>query len=545
MGYLVHIVLAVLALALPELGWRSPSVEPLGVLALLLVPIVLGRVLAHTVARGRFRGADVLARLLGVSPVASFALMIGACGWTETVQRWTGNTEPFLGWPQPGLALALAPYVVLQTLAIDARARALWSERAGRRWRAFQLRMFFAAFAPMGVYYVAALVIGAFPELRTRIEEIALYNALFATAMLVVLAAALPTLLRNTWETERVPDGPQRELLEAVAHRAQFRARELLVWRTGHTLANAAIVGLGARMRVVLFSDLLLAQLDARQLAAVFAHEMGHAVKRHVLVFALLATGYFLALDLVVSTWFADSAWLAGGFALTALAAGYFGFGWLSRRYELEADLYSLEVLGDTDALVEALEKVGGSFRDVASWRHFSTAKRVEFLRAIQTDPARARKLVKLLRGVSIGAGVLFVTALAFQGWNVARRAPGDFLRADLRLGHYASAAARTGEFDVLLAGLVERAREIGSDEVPVAELEQRARAALASGETERAWQWLMLGALREPAELGPVADAVRALAEDPRADVREMLGDAVWERWGSALEGLRGAPGH
>lgn len=544
MGYLVHIVLAVLALALPELGWRSPSEQPLGVLALCVVPVVLGRALAHAVTRGRFRAADVLARLLAAAPVACFALMVGLCGWTESVQRWTKSDEPFLGWPQPGLALALAPYVVLQVLALDARARALWSARAGRRWRAFQLRMFFSAFAPMAVYYVASLAIGAFPALRTRIEEVALYNALFATAMLLVLAALLPTLLRNTWETERVPDGPVRELLEAVAHKARFRARELLVWRTGQTMANAAIVGLGARMRVVLFSDLLLAQLDARQLAAVFAHEMGHAVKRHVLVFALLASGYFLALDYVVTTWFAESAWLAGGIALGALAAGYFAFGWLSRRYELEADLHSLEVLNDPDALVEALEKVGGSFRDVASWRHFSTAKRVDFLRAIRTDPERARKLVRLLRGVSIGAGLLFVTALALQGWSVAERAPADFLRADLRLGLYASAAGRNAEVGEPLAGLVERARELGRDDVPVAELEREARAALGRGEVERAWQWLALGALREPRSFAPVADALRSLAEDPAADVRAELGEESWARWGSELERLRGPRG-
>lgn len=540
MGYLVHIVLAVIALALPELGWRSPLEAPLGALALCLVPLALGRMLAHEIARGRFRAADVLARLLAASPVACFALMVGVCGWTETVQRWTGNDEPFLGWPQPGLALALAPYVVLQVLALDARARALWSERAARRWRAFQLRMFFAAFAPMAVYYVAALAIGLFPALRTRIEEVALYNALFAAVMLLVLAALLPTLLRNTWETERVPEGPVRELLEAVARKARFRARELLVWRTGSTMANAAIVGLGARMRVVLFSDLLLAQLDARQLAAVFAHEMGHAVKRHVLVFALLASGFFLALDWILNAWLADNLWIAGGFALGALAAGYFAFGWLSRRYELEADLYSLEVLNDPDALVEALEKVGGSFRDVASWRHFSTAKRVEFLRAMETDPARARKLVRLLRGVSIGACVLFAVALGLQAWTVARRAPEDLLRADLRLGLYASAAERNGEFAEPLAGLAARARELGTDAIPLGELEQRARAELARGEMERAWQWLALAALREPRTYAAVADAVRAVAEDPAADVRAALGEEGWARWGTELERLR-----
>src|SRR5262249_6269763 len=158
------------------------------------------------------------------------------------------------------------------------------------------------------------------------------------------------------------------------------------------------ILGVGPRHRVVLFSDLLLAQLGPRELAAVFAHEIGHAFRRHVRIFVTWAAGFFMAADLVARHLFADSPWVSGGFVVGAMLAWYWAFGFLSRRFELEADLFSLDLLGDPGALIAALERVGGAFRDVASWRHFSTAARVRFIERAATDPAVGDRLRRELR---------------------------------------------------------------------------------------------------------------------------------------------------
>ena len=63
-------------------------------------------------------------------------------------------------------------------------------------------------------------------------------------------------------------------------------------------MANAAIVGFLPGHRTVLFSDSLLAGLPPRELAAVFAHEIGHARRHHVLVFGAWTLVFFLAGDL-------------------------------------------------------------------------------------------------------------------------------------------------------------------------------------------------------------------------------------------------------
>ncbi|MBI5364243.1 MAG: M48 family metalloprotease [Planctomycetes bacterium] len=543
MGYLLNIVLAVAVLGLADLGWESPREWPWMLFVLACAPVLLGRALHALVLRGRFPAADLLARLLAISPPVCFALLVGECGWCASVERWFGGSASFLEWPRWTLVPVIAPFVFFQALAIDARARALWTPATGGRWRAFQLRMFSSALLPIAVYVAASIGIGCFPELRTRIEVVALYNVLFAGAMLVVLALFLPFLLRNTWETEPIPAGTQRSVLESVARAAGFRARELLVWRTGGTMANAAIVGLGKHTRVVLFSDLLLAQLDPRELAAVFAHEMGHAVRRHVFVFVALAGGFFLSLDALANALLDVNEWLAGGFVLAALAGGYFAFGWLSRRFELEADLYSLALLRDPQALIDALEKVGGSFRDVASWRHFSTSRRVEFLVRTTHDARVGTRLLKLLRIVSVAAVAWFVIALGAQLWTVSRAAPVELVQAELCLGRYERAVERAAEVAELpedLARLVQRARGLTSGDDDLARLERSARAALRAGDEVAAHEWLTLGALRHRRDLAIVAEAVREWHVDHATDVRAVLGEELWTAWSADLEALR-----
>jgi Zn-dependent protease with chaperone function len=175
------------------------------------------------------------------------------------------------------------------------------------------------------------------------------------------------------------------------------------------------IVGLTKHSRIVLFSDSLLAQMGPSELAAVFAHEMGHAFRRHVPIFAAFVLGFVMLGDLIAQQWFADSELWAGALMLGILGIGLLVFGWLSRRFELEADLFSLDVLGEVRSLMSALEKVGGQLRDIAGWRHFSTADRVAFLQRAEADPNVGRRLRRDLRRFTYAGIALFVVTGVLQ----------------------------------------------------------------------------------------------------------------------------------
>ncbi|MBK7642640.1 MAG: M48 family metalloprotease [Planctomycetes bacterium] len=515
MGSLVSVLLALGVLTLREYGVTSGIVAGWAALPLYFLPYLPYAFARAALLRGRFAAAERWQRAAALFPGLAFAAAVCGFGWVEMLERWSGGRLSFFEWPRLAVLLVFVPLVLYELAGIDARARlASASAQRRSRLRAFGARMFFASLLPLGAYVVLSAAVGANEHLRIRIEEIGAWHALFAALLLVLLVLLLPFLLAFALDTTRIPEGPLRALFEAVARAAKFRAREILVWNTGGNMANAAIVGLGARTRIVLFSDALLAQLEPRELASVYAHEIAHARGNHVPIFVAWVLAFFLGGDLVAQALFPANEWLAGGTLLASLALWYFFFGWLSRRYELEADLYAIALLGDPAAMISALERVGGALRDLAGWRHFSTARRVAFLERTTREPGLSERFRARLRRWSILGVALFLVSAAFEGRRLAQDFGGDCLRANLRLGEYAAAQVRVRELPELgpeLRKLVVRAGSIGHDVADAGELEQLARAALTRDDAQAALEYLQLGALRGRADLGHQAAELAA----------------------------------
>jgi Zn-dependent protease with chaperone function len=515
MGSLLSILLALGVLVLREYGVESGLVAGWAAAPLALAPYALAGLARAALLRGRFRAAERWQRIGALAPVLAFAAAVCGLGWVAALEGWLGHRLSFFEWPTLDVLLCLAPFVLYELAGIDARARLSTPDGARRaRLRAFQARMFLASLLPVAVYAAISSAVGQSERLRVEIEEIGVWHAGFGAALLGLLVLTLPFLLAWALDTTRVPEGPLRSLLAEVARAAGFRAREILVWNTGGNMANAAIVGLGPRTRIVLFSDALLAQLDARELCAVYAHEIAHARAHHVPIFVAWVLAFFLGGDLLAQALFPHSEWLAGALLLGSMGAWFLLFGWLSRRYELEADLYAIALLGDTGAMVSALERVGGGLRDVASWRHFSTARRVEFLERAAREPALARGFRARLRRWSQAGLLLFLVAAGLEGRRVLDGYGADRLRAHLRLGEYAAAqvrAAASGDLDPELRALVQRGSSIGHDVREPGELESLARAAQVRGDSRAALEYLQLGALRGSPELGEQALALAA----------------------------------
>ena len=231
-----------------------------------------------------------------------------------------------------------------------------------------------------------------------------------------LLFIGLPSLLRHVWRTRPLAPGPLRDRLEAAAARSGMRAREILVWHTDGRVVNAAVVGCLPRLRYVFLTDGLLAQLDEKEIEAVFGHEIGHVRHRHLLlrVLAMIAP---LSVCLLAEQAFPEAVrhaedWLTGsglgmqipmGLLTLAGIAAYalIVFGGYSRLLEAQADLFGCRALAfPSDArraktFSAALEKLAagnGLDRRAPSWQHASIARRVEWLNRIAGDPARQRR---------------------------------------------------------------------------------------------------------------------------------------------------------
>ena len=364
MGFLRNILLALGALALAEIGWGERVRVPLAVPALFLLPYALLGLAELLGRRGRWRLSAAAAAAL---PWSAPAAQLGAVllGWCAAVEDVLGAPPGFASWPGPELLIGLLPYACVEVAAIDARAR-LGDRRPEVRaaLRAFQLRMLVSALAPLVLFIGAASAVAWHPTARAWIEEVALANGLFAAGLLLGFGLVLPSLLRNTWDTAPLGPGWQSDVIARTAEQAGFRCKEIRVWHKSNLMANAAVIGFLPQHRVVLFSDALLQELGPAELAAVFAHEIGHAQRRHVWIFAAYALGFFLLADVALSWLALESLALELGLFAALMLLWYPSFGYLSRRFELDADLYSLELLGDAPALIGCLLYTSPSPRD-------------------------------------------------------------------------------------------------------------------------------------------------------------------------------------
>jgi Zn-dependent protease with chaperone function len=253
-----------------------------------------------------------------------------------------------------------------------------------------------------------------------------------------------PVMLRYVWTTEPLPAGRLRDRFARTCGRIGLRYREILLWHTHGSAINAAVMGFVAPLRYILVSDALLETMDAEEVEAVFGHEAGHVRHWHLPYFGLFALiSMYVSGGVVVLLgflrFFSDPA-NAGLLQLIGLAVlllcWLFGFGWLSRRFERQADVYAVRCL--TPDVRSCLDRcpvhgeiktpglcltaanlfgrtllriadLNGIPREAPSWRHGSIESRCRLIADLADDPRNLRKFDRSLLAVKIG---LFVAGL-------------------------------------------------------------------------------------------------------------------------------------
>jgi STE24 endopeptidase len=171
-----------------------------------------------------------------------------------------------------------------------------------------------------------------------------------------------------------------RKRIYALLQRTGFRSRGIYVIdsskRTTH--GNAYFTGLGRSKRIVFF-DTLLKTLNAREIEAVLAHELGHfklahIVKRMVMMFVIILGALALLGWLATQPWFYQGLGMQqpspyAALTLFVMVGPVFTFflqplfAWSSRKHEYEADRFAAATTS-AKALASALVKL---YRDNAA----------------------------------------------------------------------------------------------------------------------------------------------------------------------------------
>lgn len=269
-------------------------------------------------------------------------MVLGGWWWMEPLDRRMREAvlsrqlhegTPIPGWPGRGAYVAFWARQSMLPVMAPVLMISLWGE---------------------GVEKLAAMF-GVEPGTTASTTVAVLQFAGIAT--ILVLGAAV---LRRVWRTEAMTESSVRDRLLAVCVRNGVRVRELLLWRTGGTIHNAAVLGFLPRARYILVTDAMIEHFPEDLLEAVASHEVGHVRRRHLIWLALSTLAAVLTVGLGVDriaawvlAWAAErwppedaayASWrdLADGAAITlTLMAALAWFGWVSRRFERQADAFA------------------------------------------------------------------------------------------------------------------------------------------------------------------------------------------------------------
>lgn len=298
-----------------------------------------------------------------------------------------------------------------------------------------------------------------------NVRMLILNTALGTVSFLVLLFA--PVMLRYIWATEPLPPGPLRDRFVNTCRRIGLRYREILIWHTHGMAVNAAVMGFIAPLRYILVSDALLEEMTDEEIEAVFGHEAGHVRHWHLPFFGIFAivsmyaAGGAMMLLLMLRNppdWLARltsnssliAPWMAGDAMLqlvalvVLLAMWLFGFSWLSRKFERQADLFGIRCItpdvrqcqnwcpvhGDQrrpGICVSAANLFGrtlgriadlnGIPRESPSWQHGSIESRCKLIETFATDRRALGQFEARIVGIKIALVVVSIIGSIMAVW--------------------------------------------------------------------------------------------------------------------------------
>lgn len=367
---LVGLLVALVAAAVLLVPWHRPAAPRADQLA------ALREFPAEQVARGReFRAALrpgsygslalglVAALLLGLTPVG--AKLVELCG-RPFGDHWIARAV--LG----GLVVVLVADLVTLPFAAWRHAVAARYGLATQGWGGWTVDLL-KSYAVSAVIGGVALL-GFYTVTRLAPRWWWAFGAVGAAGLVVLLSFILPVLVEPIFNrfTPMEP-GPLRSELISLAERDGVPVRDVLVADASRRTrgVNAYVSGFGPTRRIVVY-DTLLREAPPAEVAAVVAHELGHAKDRDVLTGTLtgalgaatVVTGLYL-----LGSWAGllrragvDSIAEPRAFPLLLATVTLVGLvtapaqALISRRVEARADAHAL-ALTDDPAAFEAMQR--------------------------------------------------------------------------------------------------------------------------------------------------------------------------------------------
>lgn len=228
-----------------------------------------------------------------------------------------------------------------------------------------------------------------------------------SAALLIGSIIFLPFLMMGCWHCRSLDQVDLKERLEKICTTLHFRHAGLKIWSILPHAFTAAIMGITPFFRYILFTPALLNRFRKEEIEAILVHEIGHHRYRHLMCYPFILLGMLVLGTLVlfgVESFFSwmqlemsDFSFIMGLFLFYGMGMGFYFwviFGFFSRLFERQADLYIFETSISPVNLIQALDRLGvvtGFTHSHPNWYHFSIQERIDFLHQAMDHP----KLIK------------------------------------------------------------------------------------------------------------------------------------------------------
>jgi len=340
----------------------------------------------------------------------SFVLMFAAIyfGWFGLLDKWLRGFSPF----EPLTTLLFfgavfiisdvfgTPFSWYQTFVIEEKfgfnkmtPKTFWLDKL----KGYVLTLLIGGILLAAlIYLVMAMGSGFWVYFWIIITVFILFLNVFYTSLLLPLFNKLTPL----------EEGSLKESIQAYSEQVKFPLKNIFVMDGSKrsSKGNAFFSGLGKKKKVVLF-DTLIAQHTTEELTAVFAHEVGHFKKKHIIlgtVISILTIGLMLLL-LSKMIFNSEVSWAMGG-DITTLHLNMLAFAILytpvsrilglfsnalSRKNEFEADEYAVTTYAG-QPLIDGLKKLSSDHLSNLTphpayvFVHYSHPPLLERIRAMQ-----------------------------------------------------------------------------------------------------------------------------------------------------------------
>jgi len=411
------------------------------------------------------RVAERATRLFTIGAVVLHALAVMVFGWLDLIRDWIGNLvllDELIALATPVAAMAFG-YLAMYPIERRLREATIYSRiERGDPIHAFPGRTKFVLLATRQhvlFMLIPLAVILAWGEGTDRVFGLTRLDPEGGVATVIQMVGAvavlalMPPVLCRLWDTVPLASGPVRDAIARICDDHRVRVRELLLWRTGGTMVNGAVIGLLPRLRYVVVTDALLEALEPEQVAAVAAHEVGHVRRRHMPWLAasvlgsvtVIGTGLGWATNAIPASVLKDvplvDESILGAFLAITLAGVLLTLGFVSRRFEWQADAFAAQHLsgmrpGDDDSVIseEAAQAMSGALGRVArlnaidpnrfTWRHGSIRTRQKRLRALIGERSCEIGADRLASRVKLGCLVSLIAGVAMVAVDIVILAP-------------------------------------------------------------------------------------------------------------------------